>query len=349
MRQRAILLLAAACGSWFAATAATCSGHGLPIHVGVAGGRLVVSGGLAFPNGYVEQAFDKHEESFLDTAPGNTLGSILPGFEITGMAVDSQLFLEVVARPDFTRPDETPRWLWFWDEASGAVTTAAGDPTMELASQRLFGSVLLTQFAAPSTGPSVKVAEPRAEDLGTHQHPILYLLDNSPPAAAGVYGFFVRLTSPNYAPSAPFLVAENRTDPANFALGARHINAAARLPGDFDGDDDADGDDFLLWQATIGGTANLAADATLDGRVDAADLAPWRKNFGRVVAPLAVDAAAAAPEPGGVALAAISVLLGGAAARRAGRAGLRRTGPSRPVPAPRRRPCRRAPRCAARR
>lgn len=289
-------LITAAVTTWL--HAAACFGHGNPIHVDVADGRLVVSGDFHLDNGFVDLAFDSHEDAFLDTAPGNNLGDILPGYEINGMEVGSQLRLEVLSRPDFTMEARPQRWLWFWDEATGKVGVADNDPVLELASQRLFGSVLLTQFAAPSSGPSMQVAEPRALDLGTHQHPILYLLDNDPPAPSGVYGFFLRLTSPNYLPSAPFLVALNHTDPGNFATGATHINAAARLPGDFDGDDEVDGADFLLWQQTLGSTSALTADASLNSVIDAADLAIWREGYGDVyIAPGAEPVSTAVPEP----------------------------------------------------
>jgi hypothetical protein len=288
-----------------AMAARNCYGHGFPIHVDVISERLVVSGGLPFDNGFAAMAFDYHEDAFLDTAPGFTVGSTLPGFEINGMEPDSQLWLEVVPRPDFSSPGTPPRWLWHWSETGGEIATAPNDPTMELASQRLFGSVLLSQFAAPTTGPSVMVAEPLATDLGVHEHPILYLLDNAPAAPAGVYGFFTRLWSPNYLPSETVLVALNHTDPANFAQGAKLINAAARLPGDFDGDDDVDGGDLLAWQRTVGSTTELAADASLDDTVNAADLAIWAENYGRV-AETTVAAATGVPEPAAMDLTSIA-------------------------------------------
>jgi hypothetical protein len=293
--------------------------------VDVLDGRLVVSGGMEFQNGYVDRAFDHHEDAFLDTAPGNTVATSLPGFDINGIEIDSQLRLEVLPRPDYTRPDAAQRWLWFWDEASGFVGTAESDPNLEIASQRLFGSVLLTQFDPPSTGPTIQVAEPRPDDLGTHQHLLFYLLDNAPPAPAGVYGFFLRLTSPNYMASEPFLVALNRTDPSNFAEGAEHINAAARLPGDFDGDEAVDGDDFLLWERTAASVDDLRADASLDGIVNADDLAVWRVNFGRTAAtPVAGAPTAATPEPAAGITAATAAMAAGVLRNRGRRAWARR-------------------------
>ncbi len=59
------------------------------------------------------------------------------------------------------------------------------------------------------------------------------------------------------------------------------------IPGDFDLDDDADGNDFLLWQR--GGSPNP---------LSASDLAAWQDSFGTVTrSTVAATAAAAVPEP----------------------------------------------------
>jgi hypothetical protein len=55
--------------------------------------------------------------------------------------------------------------------------------------------------------------------------------------------------------------------------------APPAIPGDFDGDGDVDGADFLVWQRDLG---------------DAPNLTPWEGNYG---APAAQAAAAAVPEP----------------------------------------------------
>ena len=64
------------------------------------------------------------------------------------------------------------------------------------------------------------------------------------------------------------------------------------LPGDFDADNDVDGEDFLIWQRGFGST------------YDAGDLADWKANFGTGGAPIV-----SVPEP-----AAASIALLGAAA-----------------------------------
>lgn len=63
--------------------------------------------------------------------------------------------------------------------------------------------------------------------------------------------------------------------------------ATTGTPGDFDGDDDVDGQDFLVWQAGFPGT------------YDAGDLADWQSNYGTEA-----PAAGSVPEPTTLALAA---------------------------------------------
>ena len=56
-----------------------------------------------------------------------------------------------------------------------------------------------------------------------------------------------------------------------------------RLPsrGDYDGDDDADGNDFLVWQRQLGAApAGSGADGDASGTVDGGDLDVWREHFG---------------------------------------------------------------------
>jgi hypothetical protein len=52
------------------------------------------------------------------------------------------------------------------------------------------------------------------------------------------------------------------------------------MAGNFDGDDDVDGNDFLIWQQEVGGPGSADADGS--GTVDAADLAIWQADFGKV-------------------------------------------------------------------
>ena len=70
--------------------------------------------------------------------------------------------------------------------------------------------------------------------------------------------------------------------------------AEETIDGDFDGDDDVDGEDFLVWQR--GGAP---------GGVTQANLQLWRANFGTQ----SVAATGAVPEPGATLLASLAAWL----------------------------------------
>jgi hypothetical protein len=82
------------------------------------------------------------------------------------------------------------------------------------------------------------------------------------------------------------------------AFGGGGFSYMRSLPpptGDFDGDGDRDGVDFLAWQGGFGGSGGLAqGDANSDGTVDAADFAVWAAQFGGSGS---VGTVTAAPEP----------------------------------------------------
>ena len=82
-------------------------------------------------------------------------------------------------------------------------------------------------------------------------------------------------------------------------------------PGDFDGDEDVDGADFLAWQQTLGSSVapGTGADADGDGTIDGDDLGVWRSNFGETASIAASQAAVAAvPEPAVLSLLAVGLL-----------------------------------------
>src|SRR5262249_34684069 len=68
------------------------------------------------------------------------------------------------------------------------------------------------------------------------------------------------------------------------------------VPGDFDGDADVDGADFVAWQTNfpLASSATLAqGDADADGDVDGADFVVWQTNFPFTPSP----AVSPVPEP----------------------------------------------------
>jgi hypothetical protein len=304
-------------------------GHGLlPIVVGVQNGTLSVSGGTNSPNGYATNVFaDPDEQAPLLPLPTNSslLFTGLPAFKLNGLAVNSGLSLEAIPRRQ-PGGSATPRWLWYWNASTQTVAVEPHDPLAEVITD-FDGEIGITQFGSPAST-SVQLAAPTASDLSGHADLIRILLDNSPPADSGVYGFFARVTSPSYGSSAPFLIAMSLGvgDPAVFEQGAQAINVASGLAGDFNFSGGVDGADFLLWQRSAGASGTgLAADASLNGVVDAADLTIWRQQFGRPTA--SVTVAAAVPEPAAWAsLSAEALLLTHALLRTFGRATRIKTG-----------------------
>jgi hypothetical protein len=87
------------------------------------------------------------------------------------------------------------------------------------------------------------------------------------------------------------------------------ISAIGMLDGDTDSDRDVDSDDLLALVAVFGSNGDWRTDFNEDGRVDLADFALQRANFGAGVgsSPL-VDAPAATPEPATLILLAVGGL-----------------------------------------
>jgi hypothetical protein len=87
----------------------------------------------------------------------------------------------------------------------------------------------------------------------------------------------------------------------------RVLVPAPSLAGDYDDDQDVDGNDFLVWQQSLGSTVTpgSGADGDNNGTVNGNDLNVWRANFGMTSA---LAAASAVPEPTATSLITISVL-----------------------------------------
>jgi hypothetical protein len=149
------------------------------------------------------------------------------------------------------------------------------------------------------------------------------------PAAADGQGQSLELINPLADPTSP---ADWR---ASFYRGGSPGTEGSppAVAGDFDGDGDADGNDFLRWQRGLG-TPQLHAsaaqgDADGDRDVDAADLALWRGNFG------AAEAVRLSDEDAGIdAVALAHALERPAASQRASRPGRRPAFTPAPAAAP---------------
>lgn len=295
----------------FALSMHQAAGHGLPVQVDVSNGKLVVSGGLT-ASGYASQVFaDPDPESWLSPGGSGLQVTTLPGFDASGLSVGESLFLEVLARPDFTGTGRPQRWLWHWSLANEAVGVADNDTTLQIRSIRFTTSqTTIAQGSLPPPTTSVKLADLLSGDIDQHKHMAAYFLDDSPPAESGAYGFFARVISPAYQPSDPFLISLNLNilDEIQFEDAARAINLAAGIAGDYDVDGKVDGADIVVWQRTFGATgAYPPADGSLSGAVDSADLAIWKRDFGLIV-PQGSATVQSTPEPRCLALVGLAVV-----------------------------------------
>jgi hypothetical protein len=79
-----------------------------------------------------------------------------------------------------------------------------------------------------------------------------------------------------------------------YELDLTLASPATGIAGDFNGDGQISGRDFMLWQQSYGTTGlDLPADGNGDGVVNATDLGIWQANFAQVGA----AASFSVPEP----------------------------------------------------
>lgn len=304
-RAVALSLLAVALA---AAAAQRVFAHGTPIRVDAVDNQLVVTGGMIDAGGFAPLIFvendDDGEPFGTSNLPGFGPATLweIPGYNIFGLAENSGLFLEPIARPVAGADPAEDRVLWYWNPATELVDPA--DPTVRLQIRKT--PTVHTTIAAASevAPPALQLAAPIASDMGFHNHLVFYAIDEAAPA--GAYGFFARLTSNVYDPSDPFLLVFNYDvfDYEQMTEAALAINAAAvdSLPGDFNDDGRVDAADYTVWRDRLGG-AYTAADYEI-----------WRSHFGQPIEGGSGGGAlesspAAVPEPASFVLAA-----GGAAA-----------------------------------
>lgn len=275
-------------------------GHGEAIRVDVVNNQLVVSNGVLDSLGYVDRIFVE------DDADGDPLGSgslsgfgpsiywNVPGFDIYGMAENSGLYIDVLARPVKDATPAKERVLWYWNPATELIEDAPTDNHFMIRRSASLNRVLTgDQSVAPTR---LKFAAPFASDMGFHNHTLLlFAIHNEVPAPAGVYGFFARLSSDVYAPSDPFLILVNNgfLEGPQMIEGALAINTAAvdaSLPGDFNGNGTVDAADYTIWRDGLGGAYTQA------------HYTEWKTHFGQSAGSAASAAATTVPEPAGFVL-----------------------------------------------
>jgi hypothetical protein len=161
-----------------------------------------------------------------------------------------------------------------------------------------------------------------------HKHlPLLLnVLEGNPEPTppAGVYMIAWQARSEGFESSEPILFVHRTStvDPTVLDIAVAWAEAnydalfALDLEGDFDGNGQVDGGDFLAWQRTLGHPADPAgsgADGNLNGVVDGPDLLAWRNGMESVAA---IRPAIPVPEPGWLGIASIGALVWYAQVRR---------------------------------
>ncbi|WP_425395737.1 PEP-CTERM sorting domain-containing protein [Aeoliella sp.] len=158
--------------------------------------------------------------------------------------------------------------------------------------------------------------ETTAFDGSIHKHPAYRLetLDATTPDA-GVYLLSMQLRMDGLETSDPIFLAMRTATLGSDALIAAQtwitdnidmLTSPPMLAGDYNGDGLVNLADYTVWRNTLGSTTDLSANGdntgASEGVIDAADYAVWKTNYGQSLAPAAMVAAGAVPEPATVAL-----------------------------------------------
>ncbi|HEY6565113.1 MAG TPA: dockerin type I repeat-containing protein, partial [Pirellulaceae bacterium] len=272
---------------WILVTVATdASAHCNPIGIGVSNNQLTISQGTSDPVGFAATMFlNPDEDCGFEEAPVDRLITDVPGLNITNMTVNSGLFLEPIGRTASGVPLPDQRWFWYWNPVTEAIDLAPHATPLRIRSVLGFGTIDLPQDAAPAPT-NLKVADPRAGDLGVHSHIVRYELTGITSPVVGAYGVFARFTSPSYASSEPVLIMLNSgLDATQLQQAALAINYAAGS-GDFDANGDfACADIDALIAQVVAGTHPPRFDLNGDGMVNAADVTTWLAHAGAAELP----------------------------------------------------------------
>jgi hypothetical protein len=240
--------------------------------------------------GYDFGEFDPPDQ-FFATDPGF---SAAPG---SGLPAGSQLSFNIPDAANFDLPGNLSYWDGVGELSLASWSLPAG---VRLRLNFVGSNVVVGDVAGFQTGFVLQTVQIGG---GVHRHLNAYLNDGIAHPPAGIYLLPLELASSDAAiqKSLPFFVVYNNglsEESHDEAIDWVQENLIA-IPGDFDGDGDVDGADFVAWQTHFPKTtgATLAeGDADEDDDVDGADFVVWQTNF-----PTAPSAAASTvPEPGGL-------------------------------------------------
>jgi hypothetical protein len=297
------------CFCAIALIADTARGHGVSIELNFVNDQVTASGGVVDEAGFARLIFvDGSPDALLshEDVPGfgNVAFTDVPGFVPKEGIGDHAVFnMYVIPRPVRGSNPIQERVLWHWSSASQSVALAPNGESLTV-----FSSLLGDQITIPQLPPAPRAlfaAHVPPEERGQHLHYLQYLLDDSPLAAAGAYGFFAQFElSPPFPAelSEPLLIVlNNGLDETSLMTAALAINAAAgdavALEGDFNNDGTVDAADYVAWRKGI------AVPSTPQ------NYALWRANFDRTAgAGSNASATGAIPEPACIGLVICAIL-----------------------------------------
>jgi hypothetical protein len=160
----------------------------------------------------------------------------------------------------------------FDPRGTGATVNGAGTPTRHV-------------YAGPTASPATAIVGNRV-DSGD------IALASAASVASGVGLLQISLALPARMPVG-FYPVEISADPQyTFLADASSVILAvdvfsggltvrsAGAAGDYDGDGNVDGFDFLSWQRNLGSRSNLTSDGNGNGIIDGPDLTTWQDQFG---------------------------------------------------------------------
>ena len=240
--------------------------HGLPIDVfaNAATGRMFV--------------FENFESGDLVLTPGIDISADAPGIGVNyptnGIAPGTPFGVDVTQE------------LLYWNGNSLAV------PTVELWLDNPAQTDFYTVSATSGEQTGLSWATYPGGSLWD-AHGLFSLSSLSAPV--GIYGVAIRITSPDYDSTKPFLLPLVYDPNSQWTVqqlneGVDLLREAIDVPasGDFDASGSVGGSDFLVWQRNYDPSKSFSVthahgDADLDSDIDAKDLGFWSEQYGSVV------------------------------------------------------------------